>query len=451
MALKLFKDSFTQNIHCLLRSICLGYLVKSSALPHLQNITESPSSEPENLLSDESLHSPLSTSDTGSSNTSDCLIATKTDLLEECSSPPLSPQVWQDLELNEFLLNYPGGELLNLLLTGVNISDRVNLTNFECGIGKTCYADQLCQPVRGKEWYILLIDSIEYKISDFYPDSTQVWDILKAYSSLILSVIKFYPTCGVSSSTRYWYEFLQGEFGMLDVILSMTDAVFLKRKWISLSYKLSEEQQFAQMAVANLSQSTIQSGISTRKGIYRVLKDGRFLVDETGGKIYLKDTLESSRSDKREEMGFAAQLQILAALWIEQNVFVTRGDYPCIDSGLDGAWPGRDVLSYCGPDNIMMNIVQANGNQEIRKVHNAHLINQKYNISVEYLTQTAWGCHKSGNVSDYDSWNTWASEGSDYPCSFNLPLCDLTRPDIQEHKNRRGTVEACRVTGQLAI
>ncbi|EGG01835.1 uncharacterized protein MELLADRAFT_110698 [Melampsora larici-populina 98AG31] len=460
MTLKFFKGSFAQNIYRLLKSVCLGYLVQSSALPHLKNLT---SSEPENILCDKRLHSPLSTSDSDSRKASNRSNATSTDLLEECRSLPLSPHLWQELGLNEFLLNYPGGEFLNLqvdgnLLNGLKIfchpfylwdykqlADRVNLTNFECGIGKPCYADQLCQPVRGKEWCRPVNGSIKYKLSDFYPDSTHLWDILKAYSSLISAAIKVYPTCGLLSSTRYWYQFIQGEFGMLYGISGMMDDVLFKKHWNCLSYKISEKQQLAQMAVANISHSTIESGISTIKGIYRVLKDGRFLVDDIEGKFYSKNPMKNLIGDKQEEMRLSAQLQILAALWIEQH--------PCMDSGLNGAWPGGNVLSYCGPDDIMMNIVQADGNQEIRKVHNAHLISQKYNLSVGYLTQVAWECYKSGKQSDYGSWESWGrvSEESDYPCSFNLPVCDLTRPDIQQHKNRRGIVVACRITGQLPI
>lgn len=39
---------------------------------------------------------------------------TDTSLLEDCLSRPLSPELWKELKLNEFLLEYPDGDHLSL-------------------------------------------------------------------------------------------------------------------------------------------------------------------------------------------------------------------------------------------------------------------------------------------------------------------------------------------------
>lgn len=93
------------------------------------------------------------------------------------------------------------------------LAEKVNLRNFDCGIEKNCYADQvskivieclkdliehlmrliedteqLCQPVRGKEWYILV--------------AAQEWN---GFMNIIYQAIGWAMTM------------IQGEFGLGDV------------------------------------------------------------------------------------------------------------------------------------------------------------------------------------------------------------------------------------------
>lgn len=72
------------------------------------------------------------------------------------------------------------------------------------------------------------------------------------------------------------------------------------------------------MAVANLSQSTIQAGISTENGIYRVLKDGKFLTDHSVAGPKAIGHINNLAGDKQAELKASVQLHLLAALWEQQ-------------------------------------------------------------------------------------------------------------------------------------
>ncbi|KAG0139448.1 hypothetical protein CROQUDRAFT_54700 [Cronartium quercuum f. sp. fusiforme G11] len=409
--------------------------VKSASLPHLKNQTEPTAPHFEIGHINETLDSSVPSVSLphiipGISLPVRPKNVTDTALLDECMSRPLNPQLWMELGLDEFLQNYPGGDQLSL----PQLADKVNLTNFDCGIEKTCYADQLCQPVRGKEWYILVaaqewngfMNAIYQAIgwamtmmqgiapsmvSDFYPDLKDTWAVIKAFATLLTSISKVFPTEGLLRTTKYWYQFIQGEFGIFAGIAGMMDDVLIKNpinqhdKWTYFSYTLSKNQDLAQMAVANLSQSTIEAGISTNDGIYRVLKDGKFLTDPSTISRDPKNKINNLAGDKQAELKASVQLHLLATLWEQQNVFVTRGSDPCIYSGPNGAWPGEDVLSYCGPDNVMMNIIQADGKHAVNKIHNARLVQKKYGFSIGYLTEAAWECQKKSGKFEFDVWN----------------------------------------------
>ncbi|KAA1090342.1 hypothetical protein PGTUg99_003369 [Puccinia graminis f. sp. tritici] len=397
-------------------------------------------------------------------------------LLDECMSRPLSPKLWMEMGMNEFLRDYRNGENLNLLL-----ANQVNLTNFDCGIEKLCYADQLCQPVRGKEWYILVAaqewntfmnaayQSIGWAMTmmqgvapslvhDFYPDLPDTWAIIKAILTFASALAKVIPTEGLLTYPKWCYQLVQGEFGLYAGVSNLMDDIIMKNpvnqhdKWTAFSYALSKSQDRAQMAIANLSQSIIEAGISTENGIYGVLKDGNFLMGRSKTHKKTHEKLDNIAGDKESELKVAVQLHLLAAIWEQQNYFITRGSDPCTGSGPNGAWGGDKVLSYCGPDNVMMNIIQAKGKHAINKVHNAKLVTVKYNFSVKSLTEAAWNCQKQSGKFEFDVWNSTDPVKFDDQCSFNLPVCDLTRPDIREYRDSgAGTVAACRIIGGLPI
>ncbi|POW03999.1 hypothetical protein PSTT_10711, partial [Puccinia striiformis] len=392
-------------------------------------------------------------------------------LLDECMSRPLSPRLWTEMGMNEFLRDYRNGENLNLL----QLANQANLTNFDCGIEKLCYADQLCQPVRGKEWYILVAaqewntfmnaayQSIGWAMtmmqgSRFLPRLTRYLVNHQSNFDLRVCFGQSHTHRGLLTYPKWLYQLIQGEFGLFAGVSNLMDDIIMKNpvnqhdKWTAFSYALSKSQDQAQMAIANLSQSVIEAGISTENGMYGVLKDGNFLMRSSKTHKKNHEKLDNVAGNKESEMKVSVQLHLLAAIWEQQNYFITRGSDPCTGAGPDGAWGGDKVLSYCGPDNVMMNIIQAKGKHAVNHVHNAKLVTEKYNFSVKFLTEAAWNCQKQSGKFEFDVWNSTDPIKFDDQCSFNLPVCDLTRPDIREYRDSgAGTVAACRIIGGLPI
>ncbi|KAI9602033.1 hypothetical protein KEM48_000978 [Puccinia striiformis f. sp. tritici PST-130] len=401
------------------------------------------------------------------------------------------PRLWTEMGMNEFLRDYRNGENLNLL----QLANQANLTNFDCGIEKLCYADQLCQPVRGKEWYILVAaqewntfmnaayQSIGWAMTmmqgvapslvhDFYPDLPDTWSIIKAILTFACALAKVIPTEGLLTYPKWLYQLIQGEFGLFAGVSNLMDDIIMKNpvnqhdkssNYLSCEiqhlrqsvdrvfYALSKSQDQAQMAIANLSQSVIEAGISTENGMYGVLKDGNFLMRSSKTHKKNHEKLDNVAGNKESEMKVSVQLHLLAAIWEQQNYFITRGSDPCTGAGPDGAWGGDKVLHIVVLI-TMMNIIQAKGKHAVNHVHNAKLVTEKYNFSVKFLTEAAWNCQKQSGKFEFDVWNSTDPIKFDDQCSFNLPVCDLTRPDIREYRDSgAGTVAACRIIGGLPI
>ncbi|KNE89523.1 hypothetical protein, variant [Puccinia striiformis f. sp. tritici PST-78] len=297
-----------------------------------------------------------------------------------------------------------------------------------------------------------------FQVHDFYPDLPDTWSIIKAILTFASALAKVIPTEGLLTYPKWLYQLVQGEFGLFAGVSNLMDDIIMKNpvnqhdKWTAFSYALSKSQDRAQMAIANFSQSVIEAGISTENGIYGVIKDGNFLMESSKTHKKNHEKLDNVAGNKESEMKISVQLHLLAAIWEQQNYFITRGSDPCTGAGPNGAWGGDKMLSYCGPDNVMMNIIQAKGKHAVNHVHNAKLVTEKYNFSVKFLTEAAWNCQKQSGKFEFDVWNSTDPIRFDDKCSFNLPVCDLTRPDIRAYRDSgAGTVAACRIIGGLPI
>ena len=58
---------------------------------------------------------------------------------DACRPRTLSPTLWSKLNLNQYLLEYPGGQQTSL----EELAVKSKLLNFDCGINKLCYAGQV--------------------------------------------------------------------------------------------------------------------------------------------------------------------------------------------------------------------------------------------------------------------------------------------------------------------
>ncbi|WAQ88095.1 hypothetical protein PtA15_9A220 [Puccinia triticina] len=64
----------------------------------------------------------------------------------------LTPETWNKLKMDEYIASIPDIDKMNL----AEFSRKIGAANFFCGIGLSCNAGQLCSPVAGKNWLILV-------------------------------------------------------------------------------------------------------------------------------------------------------------------------------------------------------------------------------------------------------------------------------------------------------
>ncbi|PLW42794.1 hypothetical protein PCANC_07980 [Puccinia coronata f. sp. avenae] len=368
-----------------------------------------------------------------------------------CQLRTLSPALWSKLKLNEYLLQYPGGQETSL----EELAIKTGLLNFDCGINKLCYAGQLCSPVKGKAWYVLVAAQewnsymnvvyeavgfamtmmqgiIPSMIKDFFPDKHDDWAIAKAYLTFLSACAKVHPTEGHISNTKWWMQLVQGQIGLsageaniMDYAV-IPDPVNQHDKWTYFIYQLSKNQDLIQSNLARNSENIISSGISTDEGIYGVLKDGGYLIDHVHSQ-----SLINLAAGQQSEMKLSIQLNLLAAIWEKQRFFILRGSEPCNGDGVNGALSGKNQLSYCDTNNIMMKIVQLKSKNTIAsEIYNGHLVFEKYNFTAGFLTERAWRCQSKTKQFQPEVWNSSKPILIDSECSFNLAVCDLTTPGM---------------------
>ncbi|KAI8451198.1 hypothetical protein BY996DRAFT_4586293, partial [Phakopsora pachyrhizi] len=411
---------------------------------------------------------------------------------DHCEKVPLKPQIWNQLNMNSYLDNYPGGHQLNMM----DFAATVGATDFYVGIGEHPNPGQLCQPVRGKDWYTLiaiqnwnayvncLYDSAGYAFGalsvgvvpgmliDFEQDPTRFYSRTATYIGLAATWITSFPGVILSS----WGPYTGGMFCsigdiawnyLMGVMYLSISAAFINsilivgsgedrfKRSAVIARMLTESQRAVQSTISNLTQNILRNPINQVSGLAGINRDGSFLSEMPS----------NFQSKLQAELELALKLKSLAKFLRVQNAFIVRGSDTCTQSGANGAFDLSETISYCGDDNIMMNIVRAeiNGTRYDSTIYNAHLIESKYGYSPGFLTTLAWDCQKTHGVFEYDSCS--AHNNSTNPeamlnelkkprdCYFNLPVCDLTRPDLQARRKNKSLsiTQICRLFGGLPI
>ncbi|PLW23063.1 hypothetical protein PCANC_08609 [Puccinia coronata f. sp. avenae] len=389
------------------------------------------------------------------------------DAQSSCVKKPLSQRLWQDLDLDAYLKNYTGGKTLSV----VAFANQVNMTNFACGIGKYCDAGELCSSAKAPAWYILVgiqnwneMMNVIYKmiafavatvqeqapslVSDLSPPLSKIPIEVATIINIIAASVSVVPGFLLPGTGIWYYLVLQGglytsfsEIGFYcSAVRPPPDVVSGYTKWTHYAWLLSLLQDRGQEMLANSTLATLQSGISTEQGMYGALKNGTFL--QPGG-------FPSSASLERS-LEQIIKVQLLAAILRSHNVYITRGSDPCNKTGPNGAFLGPDILSYCGKDGMMMNIVQAgSGSKTVMKFFGSSTITTKHNFSVEFLTESAWNCQSKYKQYDYNPYqNGTVPTDVNSDCLFNLPVCDCTLREVAKAR-RKGyrTTKACQMAG----
>ncbi|KAG0150899.1 hypothetical protein CROQUDRAFT_668244 [Cronartium quercuum f. sp. fusiforme G11] len=368
-----------------------------------------------------------------------------------CTPTPLKPELWRELQMNSYLDSYPLGSQLNLQ----QYASHVGATDFVAGIGEHPNPGQLCESVKGRDWYALVaVENWNSFVNSLY-DSAGF-----AYIGLATTWVSSFPGCMWSAWGPIQSEMFSslGEIAWISMVGSMyilASAAFVESVILIgsgedrftrasvISWMLSTAQRGVQSTISNLTQSVIDAPISQRTGLAGINRDGKFL-----------DEIPSNfQSRLQTELELALKLKALAKFWRVQD--------PCTQDGPGGAFDDQDRISYCGEDGIMMNIVRAekNGDGIDETIYHAHLVQSKYGYSPEFLTTSAWNCQETHGVFEYDvclSTNHTLQALSEYgkpsDCYFNLPVCDLTSPALKSQWTKHISItKLCREFGNLPI
>ncbi|EGG04612.1 uncharacterized protein MELLADRAFT_88663 [Melampsora larici-populina 98AG31] len=201
-------------------------------------------------------------------------------------------------------------------------------------------------------------------------------------------------------------------------------------RWAFLDTHLTSLQNRLQGIVALTSKIGATAPIGAGNGLASVLQGGTFL------------TPNPVRTDLQKAARDLAQITAISQFF--------KSIDPCTDKGPDGAWPGDDRLSYCTPQGVMMNIIQANGNAVDNGVKNAKLLSTKYGYSVQKLVQSAVRCQTKYGIGNEMLAPPPSSPDSE--CAFALPVCVCTLADVQHLRHHgHSTVVACRNGAHLPI
>ncbi|KAG0151508.1 hypothetical protein CROQUDRAFT_36552 [Cronartium quercuum f. sp. fusiforme G11] len=367
-----------------------------------------------------------------------------------CLAAPITPELWKNLQLDTYLETYPGAQ--NLTLS--QYASHVHAANFFCGIGRRCLAGQPCAPVSKMDWLVLYsVQQWNFYMNSLYEAIESAISIVRVanwmglaifagtLASLVLltaGVIAYVGPVAFTLLDSVAAEAAAGE--TVAVVPPIAAAGLVKRHqqetlstdlfaaYAKLDSDITMLHSKLKAVLFKMVDLVLSSPIYSEYGLSHLLKGG----------IYLEPN--PSKAAVQKGARDVAQLTVISELF--------KSLHSCTNDGPNGALPGDEVLSYCSDDGLMMNIVQADGDQLVQEVRNAPLLYSKYGYTTRYLATQAWSCQqKSINGTVVTGENRMNSE-----CLFTISVCDLRLPAIKKQlDDHDGIVVACREAGNLFI
>ncbi|KAI9610871.1 hypothetical protein H4Q26_008715 [Puccinia striiformis f. sp. tritici PST-130] len=349
------------------------------------------------------------------------VMATTKRMTRSCDPLPLSPETWNDLELDTYLEYYPNGDKITL----ADYAASKNASNFVCGIGSICDAGQMCYPVTDQDWYILFAlqqwnsvnnmlflgigyaisivqASVNSLLSTIFP-AVDASGAIHAKQSMAISAGMMEVSGTLMMDVMILMESETGPVGWtLNVVNFGMAAGFAlwayKMKtpdkpieegfqvWTDIVYQLSGVQEEAHNAISAAVKKAINSPISSKDGIYGVLKGGHYL--NPSKVLSIPDI-----ADKLRKVILAMSMNLM---FRTMNTFITLGKDDCTDQGENGAWPQKDKLAYCpqkgGP---MYSLLRVTGNTDDSRIPNANVINEIFGFSTKLIMENSWNCQQN--------------------------------------------------------
>ncbi|KNE89521.1 hypothetical protein PSTG_17020 [Puccinia striiformis f. sp. tritici PST-78] len=396
-------------------------------------------------------------------------------LQSTCEPLPFTQETWQKLNLDKYILEYPGGHNL----TVNDYAAGVGAKNFHCGISEWCNAGQMCHPVQGLDWYVLFaIQEWTERMNNMYAAIGFAMSLVQA--NLLSIVSALFPQPNNLRIFSQKTHFAMGAalaslvVAILPMVMELAFTVSIGVTWIAglvlipatlatgvsvatqykkapkdafglgseLNYQISNYQEQVQEALRNQTHSQLNAGISSPEGMAGALLGGSYLDPTQFPSVEkIEDAIQNITVG-------ASVSHILKSM----NAFVTIGSDPCSGSGKNGAWSGDNVLSYCNSNGTMFNIVTVSSHRSKVQNHipNAGTLASKFGITTEYLTSSAIECtetRKNPVTMQANSTLSTIENNGAAKCIIDLPVCDCRSEEFQKRRKHVGTVKACREAG----
>ncbi|KNZ48895.1 hypothetical protein VP01_533g3 [Puccinia sorghi] len=433
--------------------------------------------------------------------------------------------------------------IFNLFFSFQEFALQNGAQNFHCGIGEKCNIGELCHPVKGLAWYSLFaIQEFNLFMNSVYRAVGTTMDLVRRKSPILLLTFDHHrlpldrsvkkmemmtllqPNEKLSKKhhkEQLWFDsfmFLTAitmslSVGLLVGMSTLTaDSTWFTVGELTKYLGLASGATFTGFAIASMAhrstehqptafdywsqfafyfgqcQAKMQEGIAT--SLRQTLDQGiakpgttQSLADLLAHGTFLNTRTKKTSPEVEAALKDVTQIRALVILLRSMNAFVTRGSEPCRGRGTNGAWEEKDHLSFCGPDNVMMNIVLGRGDRVENTIHNAQVIavNARPSmacISTPTSARTSPLSHPARPPLDNFPTALISALPTDpnADCLVNLPVCDCTRQgtfssylnalhknpflfffltpyqtDIQVEIRKSGIVPACRKIGNLKI
>ncbi|PLW14676.1 hypothetical protein PCANC_09580 [Puccinia coronata f. sp. avenae] len=203
---------------------------------------------------------------------------------------------------------------------------------------------------------------------------------------------------------------------------------------------LRELNSQMQHLLAKSVENKVNSPISLDTGIYGAISGGRFV----GPKI---DTprLTSNADDIMRLIGVSAILN-------HENAMVVIKKSSCSLYRNKMKSHGPDRLQFCASDSSLIEIVKVRENTVIKDIYNAHLIESKYGFKTQFLASEALRCDQAIRQAHPGHVPENSDDGPYDVCTFQLPICNLQDEYLQQLlQDGKSIVEVCREDVGLAI
>ncbi|POW09154.1 hypothetical protein PSTT_07002 [Puccinia striiformis] len=366
-------------------------------------------------------------------------------LQSTCEPLPFTQETWQKLNLDKYILEYPGGHNL----TVNDYAAGVGAKNFHCGISEWCNAGQMCHPVQGLDWYVLFaIQEWTERMNNMYAAIGFAMSLVQANLLSILGGRNFTDGDGTS---LYGFDRCNLDAGLVLIPATLATGVS-----VATQYKKAPKDAFGlRIELPNQQLSRTSSRGSEKSNALSAQRRDKFpegMAGALSGGSYLDPTQFPSVEKIEDAIQNITVGASVSHILKSMNAFVTIGSDPCSGSGKNGAWSGDNVLSYCNSNGTMFNIVTVSSHRSKVQNHipNAGTLASKFGITTEYLTSSAIECtetRKNPVTMQANSTLSTIENNGAAKCIIDLPVCDCRSEEFQKRRKHVGTVKACREAG----